>query len=191
MMMIPLIDRHGRTVAHALVDDVDARLAECTWRLHMGRYARRADGPRRMFMHREVLGLSYGDAREVDHINHNGLDNRRSNLRLVSHSENGQNRRARGASRYRGVSLDRRYGVWTAKVAPGGRTINLGLFDSEFDAACAAARWRVEHWTHSVEDPALLNGTFADALSKRRSRRRGRQSVELAPVEDPEPRAAA
>lgn len=43
-------------------------------------------------MHRVILGLGYEDPRDVDHINHNALDNRRSNLRACTRAVNGSNR---------------------------------------------------------------------------------------------------
>ena len=42
-------------------------------------------------MHRQILGLSYGDGKIVDHINRDGLDNRRSNIRIVSYPVNCRN----------------------------------------------------------------------------------------------------
>jgi len=39
-------------------------------------------------MHREILGLKKGDRRQADHINHNTLDNRESNLRIVNNQQN-------------------------------------------------------------------------------------------------------
>lgn len=48
-------------------------------------------------MHRRILGLSYGDKRQADHINHNTLDNRRVNLRVVTNRENCENRTDRSS----------------------------------------------------------------------------------------------
>ncbi len=44
-------------------------------------------------MHRIILGLEIGDKRHGDHINHDTLDNRRGNLRIVTPAENNRNRR--------------------------------------------------------------------------------------------------
>ena len=46
-----------------------------------------------VYMHREVLWLVKGDGKLTDHINHRTLDNRRCNLRVVTHRENAENRR--------------------------------------------------------------------------------------------------
>jgi hypothetical protein len=98
----------------------------------------------RVLMHRQIFGLEPGDKREVDHINHDGLDNRRSsNLRLATRSQNMANCRkmAPSASRFRGVKFDKRSGKWIAKIGitiPGGRKhIHLGSYGTEGEAAFA------------------------------------------------------
>lgn len=56
-------------------------------------------------MHRTILGLGAGDKRQVDHWDHDGLNNRRSNLRIASQRDNSRNvRKHHGASRFKGVS---------------------------------------------------------------------------------------
>lgn len=51
------------------------------------------------YMHRQILGLVKGDGLEIDHINRNGLDNRKENLRIVSRKDNCANRRKRNENR--------------------------------------------------------------------------------------------
>lgn len=132
----------------ALVDDVDADLAAEAWYRGLSRntsYLRRRGGRSNvLLLHREVMGRALGRsllARDiVDHVNGNGLDNRRANLRLATARQNGCNRcSARGSSsRYLGVYLDAARGKWRAKAkAADGKYIHLGRFDSEADAARA------------------------------------------------------
>jgi hypothetical protein len=78
----------------------------------------------------------------VDHINQNGLDNRRSNLRLATGAQNQRNAHGRGihrgkpsSSRFRGVS---RSGMkWSAHISVNGKNIRLGTFRTEEQAARA------------------------------------------------------
>lgn len=88
---------HGRkVVAYTKVDDDDfEQLSQRRWYLKTTGYAHNND---RKTMHRVVLGLKRGDGKIVDHINHDRLDNRRSNMRLVTRRVNQQNRLANRSS---------------------------------------------------------------------------------------------
>lgn len=129
--------------------------------MHRGGYASRMDKtgprPRMVLMHREIVGLSIGDPRQVDHRNRNGLDNRKVNLRIASNAENHQNTGAhRGStSNLRGVSWDRQTGRWRAQVTLHGRNRNLGRFGTEAEAAEAAAAFRRQHLPYSIEAPTM------------------------------------
>jgi hypothetical protein len=75
---------------------------------------------------------------EVDHINGDGLDNRRANLRFATRSENCRNRWTTwGASSYRGVTRDAQNQKWRADIKVNGRRISLGAFATEEEAARA------------------------------------------------------
>jgi hypothetical protein len=78
----------------------------------------------RIKMHRLVLGLEHGDPRQGDHINHDGLDNRRDNLRIVTHQQNQWNRRSP-----RGYNYDRS-GAVRAHIRINGHLVHLGKFES-------------------------------------------------------------
>lgn len=82
-----------------------------------------------VLMHREILGAA-SDI-EVDHQNGNGLDNRRSNIRIATHSQNGMNKgiTSRNRSGYKGVSMHP-CGKWQARIAANKQEFHLGLFDS-------------------------------------------------------------
>lgn len=85
-------------------------------------------------MHGQIMGSQH-----VDHINHDGLDNRRSNLRIASIRQNAQNsRKRRGASSsYKGVYWDKQLKHFRARIVVDGRSVHLGLFKDEVDAAHA------------------------------------------------------
>jgi hypothetical protein len=89
-------------------------------------------------MHREILNLT--DGMHVDHINHDGLDNRKCNLRLCTKKQNSYNvvnrRSVMATSKYRGVWTTL-YDKWIAYIFIDGVRICLGVFDKEEDAALA------------------------------------------------------
>jgi hypothetical protein len=138
MKEIPLT--HGKV---ALVDDADYdELSQFRWTAvceHGVYYAKRFTGMSRNRyerMHRRILQPKDGEC--VDHINHNTIDNRRSNLRICTARENSLNQSKRpGKSRFKGVCWNKRLGTWMAKIHPNRKTKHLGLFKVEEDAARA------------------------------------------------------
>ncbi len=90
----------------------------------------------RLYMHREVIGAPKG--MEPDHIDGNGLNNLRNNLRIVTHRQNLQNIvNGKKTSQYPGVSWEKNSQKWLAIIRINGPQKNLGLFTLEsmaFDA---------------------------------------------------------
>jgi hypothetical protein len=122
----------------AIIDEEDAGLViGRRWHLCRGYAAHSiSDTDPKILMHRVIAGASKGE--EVDHINGDRLDNRRCNLRIASRSENNANRSKRRpkSSTFKGVRLHKA-GKWHARITAGGRTIHLGLFACEAEAARA------------------------------------------------------
>jgi hypothetical protein len=132
----------------AIVDEDDfEKLAGYKWfaakngrNFYAERTVKRKDGRRgqvNIQMHRKILNAPKGVL--VDHINHNGLDNRRVNLRVVTAGQNSWNvRKRRGcSSEYKGVHLQKRDGKWLSNIIYRGERFYLGCFDDEQSAARA------------------------------------------------------
>lgn len=91
---------------------------------------------KRITMHGLIMPAP--DGQFVDHINGNGLDNRRENLRLVTHQQNSFNQKHHGgSSKFKGVSIDRSSGSWRAYITVDGKRKHLGRHGTELDAAKA------------------------------------------------------
>ena len=132
------ITRRNGTKYTVLYDDIDHSLvSQFTWRIH----------PRSANLHYAITHIKLPDGRRstqhmhtmiagpgVDHINHNGLDNRRTNLRPATPSLQGANRRPQvHSSRFKGVY--RQGKVWRAEIQINNRSHPLGQFSSEEEAA--------------------------------------------------------
>lgn len=105
-----------------------------------------------ILMHRLIAGAP--NDLEVDHINGDGLDNRRHNLRLATKAQNAQNRQglcSSNTSGFRGVHFDKRSRKWRAAVRINGRDVKLGRFDDPVEAARAASNARAEMMPFSAD----------------------------------------
>lgn len=114
-----------------IVDDDDyEELSAVKWHASSEGYARNS---KLGMMHRYLMGNPKG---QVDHINGNRSDNRRANLRLATQRQNMQNRHyGWGTSKYRGVIWSRNHDAWQVRIKVNGKSIYLGLFRSEIEAA--------------------------------------------------------
>lgn len=126
----------------AIVDAADYEaLSAIKWHAHGCRgvfYAANGGGGQgRTFMHRLLCDAPVG--LQVDHINGNPLDNRRSNLRLCVDRQNRWNRgaRATSASGIKGVMLCRRTGRWAAVITAYRKRHYLGSYVDQAEAARA------------------------------------------------------
>jgi hypothetical protein len=83
--------------------------------------------------------LAYDQDEVVDHINFDGLDNRRENLRVCRRAENVAHQRLKfdSSSGIKGVSFDKSRGKWVAMIGYRGKQINIGRFDTKEHAFIA------------------------------------------------------
>lgn len=100
---------------------------------------------RKIYMHVALLNPPKGF--EPDHIDCDGLNNRRSNLRLATHQQNlcNKGRQANNTSGHKGVSWHKLAQKWRAEIAVHGRHIYLGLFSDKESAAKAYADAATKH----------------------------------------------
>jgi hypothetical protein len=123
-------------------------------------YAVRNDRGRHVSMHRFLIGAPKGMV--VDHIDGNGLNNRQNNLRICTQRQNLYNSRPKGkSSRFKGVCRDKNRGRWIVLISNGERSIHVGRFDDEVQAARAYDRKAFELFGEF----AYLN--FPDELERR------------------------
>ena len=103
-----------------------------------------ATGVATLRLHR--LLMCAPDGYEVDHIDGDGLNNRRINLRVVTKSQNLQNRRPnrKSASGVKGVTWHKRLGKWQASIMANKTAHYLGYFENLEDAAAAYAKASAE-----------------------------------------------
>lgn len=127
----------------ALVDAADAdRVNQHRWHAHVKRRtvyaqrnARKADGSRTpQYLHTFLTGYP-----QTDHINGDGLDNRRANLREATHTENSSNRRLarNNTSGYKGVDWHKASRKWRARVKVDRKSKHIGCYSTAEEAARA------------------------------------------------------
>jgi hypothetical protein len=131
----------------AIVDAEDyEEVSQYKWSAHINganRYAVRCNKGKRLAMHRFIMKPPKGMV--VDHIDGNGLNNRRSNLRICTAQQNQCNRKPRGrTSRFKGVRYRKEQGKYVAAIMSRGELIHIGCFDDEEEAAHARDRKAIE-----------------------------------------------
>ena len=129
---------------YALVDDEDFdELNQYKWHAYYDPNTKSYRAITSISMHRKIMNTPRG--MQTDHINHNTLDNRKQNLRICTHRQNQYNRvkHKNTTSKYKGVYLakqkykDKIYRYWMAYIFFNGKSINLGHFKTEIQAAHA------------------------------------------------------
>lgn len=138
---IVIKSKHGNRLG--IVDASDYVLVSDTrWNLQVDGYTAYAVKAGEL-MHRRLIEVKAGLV--VDHIDRDGLNNTRGNLRVTTQRENIVNRRVQrnNTSGYRGVS--KQDGRWKAMLGVRGKHVYLGLFNTPEDAARAYNKAVLEH----------------------------------------------
>ena len=141
-----------------LVDDEDFdELNKHKWYMDKVGYARRASRrdknykQKSIFVHRVVMKAEKGEI--IDHINHNPLDNRKENLRKVSHIENRMNNKSKG---YSWNNNDRK---WKAQIRIKNKLIYLGYFDTEEEAKEARRLGEIKYFGEFANKSKYVAGS--------------------------------
>lgn len=118
----------------AIVDDEDYdRVSKLKWQYHTGGYAK--SGVKTIRLHRFILNAPPN--LEVDHINGNKLDCRKSNIRLCSRKQNVRSvpKRKDTTNKYKGTHFLKHRNKWISRIQIDGKRINSGYFNTEKEAA--------------------------------------------------------
>lgn len=157
------LKRRGGTVLETLIDTEDLEKVKAyTWHAYKSSdgeryYAKSSKNENGtcfpIRLHRLIADPPEGFY--VDHINHNTLDNRKSNLRVVTNKENMQNRR--GAQRnsrsgIRGIQWDNLRQKWRARITLNGKGIHIGVFEDLEEAKKAVSEARRKYMPFSALD---------------------------------------
>ena len=147
----------GRSGLVALVDGKDfRRVSKYHWCRLKGKYTNYAQSwvnGEKVRLHRFILGESDDPKMQVDHINRNGLDNRRCNLRFATKSQNMRNSRTvtsiegkPTSSKFKGVTWNKDRRKWLAQAMKNYVNHYLGQFDIEIEAAQAYNKFAKENY---------------------------------------------
>lgn len=154
----------------AIVDDCDADLASRRWSafphgqtVYARGSKRKRDTENLSSLHRAILARKLGRAltrdEVTDHVNGNGLDCRRDNLRVATHRQNLHNKRSAGDKLKGAFRINCISKPWQARIRIDGKLIHLGIFATEqlaHEAYCAAAILYHGEFANSGHGPLRL-----------------------------------
>lgn len=127
---------------YAMVDDDDfKRISNWKWTALVRKwpyspYAFRREMHKTIYLHRFIVNAPNG--KDVDHIDGDGLNCQKENMRICTHAENQHNYKkckTKTSSKFKGVCFDPLRNLWAARIKFHGMTISLGRFNTEEQAA--------------------------------------------------------
>lgn len=152
---VVLYNRKQEEIARTLIDleDID-KISKYKWSLSTKKYARCES--KKLFLHNLIMNITTEDNKNdkfVDHINGNPLDNRKSNLRILSKSENNFNKHIK----VKGYYQDPKSGKYIASIKVKGKRIYLGRFINEEDAIKARKMAEEKYFPNIKQNEEEIN----------------------------------
>lgn len=145
--IIDLFDIKGNKVAETIIDKEDLnKINYSKLSLRNNSYVRNS---KQEHLHRIIMDLPKSSNKVINHINSNPLDNRKSNLEIVSQKQNVRASNtpfSHGKSGVRGVSFCKQTNKWRAHITSEGVFYNLGRFENIADAISARKHKEAELW---------------------------------------------
>lgn len=138
IVYLKIKNKHNEVVGIVKLDQENNSLLNENWYLDKDGYAITRTGKK---MHREIMKPSKNLV--VDHINHNKLDNRKINLRIVTKQENARNRK-----KITGVFQRKDNGKWQAQIMHNYKSMKLGCFNTYEEALIARKNAEQRLWSN-------------------------------------------
>lgn len=132
---------------YAIIDTIDKHLIEA-YKFHTTKRCSvdTTINGKKVKIHHLIMGKP-NNGLVIDHINRNHLDNRRSNLRMITQKLNSVNTvGAKRSSVYKGVSWNKERNKWISVIVSNRKTIHLGRYTDEIEAAKAYNAKALELW---------------------------------------------
>jgi len=151
---------HGTQIVYFDIEDFD-KIKNYKWHINKtyNTYRVWAQIKRKtMYMHKIILN---NEIKDIDHINGNGLDNRKCNLRACNKSQNGMNRGAPSSntSGYKGVYYKKRDKKWVAFISVNGKHYNGGSFKDINMAAVKYNEMAIKYHGEYARLNEVINGS--------------------------------
>ena len=136
ILLIPITNQfktNPEYYAKASLEDKD-KLLQYTYSIHNGRSTKYAISNKRILMHALVIDKKIPIGKNIDHIDRDGLNNTRENLREITNSANGQNRDKTPGCSSQFIGVNKKSNKWVSNITIDKKNVYFGMYEKEIDA---------------------------------------------------------
>lgn len=152
-------DKYGNEVGRIQIDleDVD-KVKNYKWGISCGNYIKGKINGKQILLHRFIMGVVDNKEVDVDHIDGNPFNNRKSNLRVCSHTENMRNQKQSksNTSGRKGVYWRKDVNKWVAGITVDKKYIHIGYFKTKEEAIEARKKAEAKYFGEFNRDEEYL-----------------------------------